>query len=72
VQKVTSGFVDTARETFGLFHIPEVREEGVIEILFELTQDKSHGACLKKVEIWSVASTSPRPALAVRSFPGCR
>jgi hypothetical protein len=54
VRNVTGGFVDTAKDTFGLYHVHCIRELGVIEIMFELTQEASCGVCLKKVEIWWV------------------
>jgi hypothetical protein len=48
------GFVDTADDEFGSFHTHVAKEQNVIEILFRLTQEKSYGVCLKKIEIWSV------------------
>jgi hypothetical protein len=51
---VTDGFVDTAADSFGLFHSHEVRMEAVVEIRFDLTQEGSYGVCLKKIEIWVV------------------
>jgi hypothetical protein len=53
-KKVTEGIVDTSRDLFGSFHTHKVQECGVIEIRFDLTQERSYGVCLKKIEIWSV------------------
>jgi hypothetical protein len=53
-RRVTDGFVDTSADVFGSFHTHKVQERGVIEILFNLTQEASFGVCLKKIEIWSV------------------
>jgi hypothetical protein len=55
-RNVTGGFIDTSRDILGLFHSHTVQEEGVVEILFELTREGAYGVCLKKIEIWSAES----------------
>jgi hypothetical protein len=51
---MNESFVSTTNDAFGSFHTHVVREENVIEVMFELTQEGLYGVSLKKIEIWVV------------------
>jgi hypothetical protein len=52
--EVTGGFINTIFDQLGTWHTHKVQEENIVVIDFDLKPMGGYGACMKKIEIWTV------------------